>query len=102
MLYCARPWLRTPVDWSERPRLWSILRGSLWNILGATLMLAGVALVAVNAQSVLDFNAVAAHHGGRVTDLGHDATPQAGRADTWCAWWRCPPWWKLRVIRNST
>lgn len=60
-------------------RLWSTLRGSLWNILGATLMLAGVALVAVNAQSVLDFNAVAAHHGGRVTDLGHDATPQAGQ-----------------------
>ncbi len=60
-------------------RAWPTLRGSLWNILGATLMLAGVALVAVNAQSILDFNTVAAQHGGQVVDLGHEAVPQAGQ-----------------------
>jgi hypothetical protein len=64
---------------SDLPSIWPILRGSLWNILGATLMLAGVALVALNAQSILDFNAVAAQHGGRVIDLGHAAMPEASQ-----------------------
>lgn len=59
--------------------VWPTLRGSLWNILGATLMLVGVALVAVNAQSILEFNAVAAQHGGRVIDLGQTAMPQAAQ-----------------------
>ena len=61
------------------PQSWPILRGSLWNILGATLMLAGVALVAVNAQSIIDFDAVAAQHGGQMIDLGHETTPTAGQ-----------------------
>lgn len=57
-----------------RPTLHNLLR----NILGASLMLAGVALVAVTAQSVLDFDTVAAQHGGEVVDLGSTAMPQAG------------------------
>ncbi len=57
----------------------STLQGSLWNIIGATVVLAGVALVALTAQSIVDFNAVAAQHGGQVADLGHDAVPQAGQ-----------------------
>ena len=60
-------------------QLWSTLQGSLWNIIGATVVLAGVALVAVNAQSIVDFNAAAAQHGGQVIDLGRDAVPQAGQ-----------------------
>ena len=61
-------------DLQARPTL----HGSLRNILGATLMLAGVAFVAMNAQAVLNFNTVAAQHGGEVLDLGHQATPQPG------------------------
>jgi hypothetical protein len=59
-------------------RIWPTLRGSLWNLLGTTLMLAGVALVAVNAQSILEYNTVAAQHGGQVVNLGDEPAPQAG------------------------
>lgn len=59
-------------------QIWPALRGSLWNILGTTLMLAGVALVAVNAQSILDYNKVAAQHGGQVVDLGDEPASQPG------------------------
>lgn len=41
-------------------------------------MLAGVAFVAMNAQAVLNYNAVSAQHGGEVLDLGRQATPQPG------------------------
>lgn len=58
---------------------WEKLRRSLWNVVGATLMLAGVAVVTLNAQAILDFNAVSAQHGGQVVDLGRNTTPQAGQ-----------------------
>lgn len=49
------------------------LRALLLNVLGATLVFAGVALVAVNARAVLQFDMVSALHGGQVVDLGRDA-----------------------------
>ncbi|MEO8746691.1 MAG: TMEM43 family protein [Rhodanobacter sp.] len=55
------------------------MRALLLNLLGATLMLAGVSLAAVTARAVLQFEAVAAQHGGQVVDLGGNAVPQAGQ-----------------------
>ena len=49
------------------------LRTLLLNVLGATLVFAGIALVAVTARAVLQFDAVSALHGGQVIDLGRDA-----------------------------
>jgi len=49
------------------------LRALLLNVLGATLVFAGVALVAVTARAVLQFDTVSALHGGQVIDLGQDA-----------------------------
>jgi hypothetical protein len=49
------------------------LRALLLNVLGATLVFAGVALAAVTARAVLQFDTVSALHGGQVIDLGQDA-----------------------------
>lgn len=53
------------------------LRRSLWNIFGASLVFAGVALAAVNAQAVLQYAAAASAHGGMVVDLPAAAPPAA-------------------------
>lgn len=52
------------------------LRVLLLNLLGATLVLAGVSLAAVTARALLQFDAIAAQHGGQVIDLGRDAVPR--------------------------
>ncbi len=49
------------------------LRALLLNVLGAVLIFAGVALAAVTARAVLQFDMVSALHGGQVIDLGQDA-----------------------------
>jgi hypothetical protein len=57
---------------------WASLGGWILNTLGATLMLAGVALAAVNAHGVLQYESALAVHGGQVIDLGTAAQPQSG------------------------
>lgn len=49
------------------------------NIIGAVLMLAGVALVAVTARGLIDYHEAARRHGGEVIELGPDAQPAAGQ-----------------------
>lgn len=53
------------------------MRALMCAVTGALLVLAGVALVAMVVHSQLNYRAAAARHGGEVTDLGHDASPQA-------------------------
>lgn len=52
---------------------------TLGNIAGAILLLAGVALAAVTAHDILQYETALAAHGGKVTDLGRNAQPQAGQ-----------------------
>jgi len=59
-------------------RVWRNLGDWLSNTLGATLVLAGVALAAVNAHGVLQYETAMATHGGQVLDLGASARAQAG------------------------
>lgn len=49
------------------------------NVIGAVLMLAGVALQASTARGLLDYRAAASRHGGEVIELGLDAQPEAGQ-----------------------
>lgn len=56
-----------------------VFRALLLNVIGATLMLAGISLVAVTARALLQFDMVAAQHGGQVLDLGSNAVPRAGQ-----------------------
>jgi hypothetical protein len=58
-------------------RIWRHLGGWLSNMLGAMLVLVGVALAAVNAHGVLQYEAALATHGGQVLDLGASAQVQA-------------------------
>jgi hypothetical protein len=58
------------------------VRGLACNAVGALLVLAGVALVAMTVHSQLNYRAAAARHGGEVIDLDHDASPQAGEHGT--------------------
>ncbi len=56
---------------------WSKAAASGWKIVGATLILAGVALAAVGANDVLQYETSLAAHGGVVVDLGTAAQPAA-------------------------
>lgn len=58
------------------------MRDLTCNVVGALLVLAGVALVAMTVRSQLNYRAAAARHGGEVVDLGHNAGPQAGQHGT--------------------
>ncbi|MEO7073036.1 MAG: TMEM43 family protein [Rhodanobacter sp.] len=58
--------------------VWRRLGGPLSNMLGATLILVGVALAAVNAHDVQHHEETAAAHGGQVIDLDEAAQPQPG------------------------
>jgi len=49
------------------------------NIIGAVLMLAGVALVATTARGLLNYREAASRHGGEAIELGRDAQPEAGQ-----------------------
>lgn len=49
------------------------------NVIGAVLVLAGVALVATTASGLLEYRDAASRHGGEVIDLGQRAQPQAGQ-----------------------
>lgn len=55
------------------------LRGTAMSIVGALLVLAGIALAAMTAHSLLNYRAAASLHGGEVVDLGADAQPQPGQ-----------------------
>jgi hypothetical protein len=52
------------------------MRGLLFNVVGALLVLAGIGLVAVTARGQSNYRAAAGRHGGEVIDLGANATPQ--------------------------
>lgn len=56
---------------------WSEAAASCWKIVGATLVLAGVALAAVGANDLLQYETSLAAHGGVVLDLGTAAQPGA-------------------------
>jgi hypothetical protein len=58
--------------------VWARLGGWVLNALGATLMLVGVALAAVNAHNLLQYEAALTVHGGEVIDLGTAAQPRSG------------------------
>ncbi|MFA6230044.1 MAG: TMEM43 family protein [Rhodanobacter sp.] len=49
------------------------------NVIGAVLMLAGIALLAITARGLLDYRKAASRHGGEVIELGRDAQPVAGQ-----------------------
>ncbi len=59
--------------------LWRNVGHTLGNIVGAVLLLAGVALAVVTAHGILQYETALAAHGGKVTDLGRQAQPQAGQ-----------------------
>lgn len=60
-------------------RVLTALRALLLNLLGAILVFAGVALVAMTARAMLQFDIVADQHGGQVIDLGRHAVPGPGQ-----------------------
>lgn len=49
------------------------------NVIGAVLVLLGVALEATTARGLIDYREAARRHGGEVIELGPDAQPQAGQ-----------------------
>ena len=55
------------------------LRGLLLKLVGALLVLAGAALVAVTVQSQLAYRTMTVRHGGEVIELGRHANPQPGQ-----------------------
>jgi hypothetical protein len=55
------------------------MRGFAFNIVGAFLMLAGVALIATTARGLSNYRAAVGRHGGEVIEVGADAQPQPGQ-----------------------
>lgn len=55
------------------------MRGFAGNVVGALLMLGGVALIAVTARGVSNYRAAVARHGGELIELGADTQPAAGQ-----------------------
>ncbi len=49
------------------------------NVIGAVLVLVGVALAATTARGLIDYRDAARRHGGEVIELGPDAQPEAGQ-----------------------
>ncbi|HEY8585878.1 MAG TPA: TMEM43 family protein [Rhodanobacter sp.] len=58
------------------------VRALVLNIVGALLVLAGIGLSALTAESLIDYHNAATHHGGEIVDLGANARPQAGQHGT--------------------
>lgn len=54
-------------------------RSLMLNVIGASLVLAGVGLEALNARGLINYRDAAQRHGGEVIELGSDAQPQAGQ-----------------------
>ncbi len=60
----------------RRDMSWHLL---VANMAGALLVLAGIALAALNASSLIAYQDASGRHGGEVIELGLDALPQAGQ-----------------------